>query len=71
MQCYKSHLIYGAAISGPGRLWRSRGIVIDPERPRSEIKRLECPDIICTSSKEAEHYALKLCQAWIDQNRIH
>jgi hypothetical protein len=47
-------------------LWRSRGLVFDPERSAREIKRLECGDIVCTTSEEAKEYALTLCKAWID-----
>jgi hypothetical protein len=71
MQRYKNHPILGAAITGPGMLWGSRGLVFTPDTPLREIKRLECADVICTSRKEAEHYALKLCMAWIDRNRTH
>jgi hypothetical protein len=66
MPHYKNHPIHGVAVPGQGMLWHSRGLVFDPERPVTEIKRLECPDIVCTSSEEAQEYALTLCKAWID-----
>jgi hypothetical protein len=68
---YKNHRIYGIAIPRrAGKLWNLRGHVFEPERPR-ELKRLECPDLICTSSKQAERYALQLCKVWVDRNRTH
>lgn len=66
MQRYRNHPIQGVAIPGRGELWRSRGLVFDPESPAREIQRLECADIICTSSQEAKEYALTLCKAWVD-----
>lgn len=71
MQSYKNHPIRGGAISGPGMLWRLRGFVFGAGRPMRAIKDVECPDVICTSSKEAEHYALTLCKAWIDRHKTH
>ncbi len=71
MQRYKNHPIHAGAILGPGMLWRLRGRIFAPDQPTKEIKRLDCPDIICTSSKEAEHYAIMLCKAWIDRHRDH
>jgi hypothetical protein len=68
---YKNHPIDVVAIPRPGKLWALRGLVFDPQRPTNELKRLECPDVICTSSKEAEDYALQLCNAWIDRQRTH
>ena len=65
-QYYKAHPIYGFAVAASGMLWHSRGLVFDPNRPRREVKRLECSEIISTSRKEAEEYALTLCMAWID-----
>jgi hypothetical protein len=66
MTHYKNHPIHGLAVPGLGMLWHSRGLVFDPEQPAREIKRLECADIVCTSSQEAEELALILCKAWID-----
>jgi hypothetical protein len=66
MQHYKNHPIRGVAILGRGRVWHSRGLVFDPERPKREIKRLECADIVCTTTKEAQQHAVILCKAWID-----
>lgn len=71
MQHYKNHPIYAVAVPRPGKLWHLRGLVFDPARPTREIRRLECRDIICTSSKEAEEHALKLCTAWIDRHKTH
>ena len=66
MRHYKNHPIDLVAMPGRGRLWHSRGLVFDPERPKKVIKRLECADIVCETSKEAEQHALILCKAWID-----
>jgi hypothetical protein len=66
MQHYKNHPIRGVAVVGRGRLWHSKGLVFDPAHPKREIKRLECTDIVCTTSKEAQKYALTLCKAWVD-----
>ena len=66
MPHYKNHPIYGVAVPGRGMLWRSRGLVFDPERPKREIKRLECADIVCETTQEAQEHALILCKAWID-----
>jgi hypothetical protein len=63
---YKHHPIHGFAVAESGMLWHSRGLVFDPKRPRREVKRLECSEIISTSREEAEEYALILCRAWID-----
>jgi len=71
MHQYKHHPIHGIALSGPGKLWRLRGLVFDPDSPTKEIKCLECPDLICINSKEAKEHALKLCKTWIDTYRIH
>lgn len=66
MQRYKNHPIHAVAVQRRGALWHSRGSVFDPVQPATEIKRIECGEIVCTSSEEAEEYALILCQAWID-----
>ena len=66
MQLYKSHPIYGFAVSERGMLWHCRGVVFDPKHPTREIKRFDCADIICMRREEAEEYALTLCRAWID-----
>jgi hypothetical protein len=66
MPHYKNHPIHGVAVPGRGMLWRSRGLVFDPEQPQREVKRFECADILCTTSEEAQEYALILCKAWID-----
>ena len=66
MPHYKDHPIDGIAVLGRGTLWRPRGLVFDPECPAREIKRLECADIVCTSSEEAQEYSITLCKAWID-----
>jgi len=67
MQRYRNHPIYGLALPAPGKLWRSIGMVFDPEHPVArEIKRLECANIISTTSDEAEEIALTLCKAWVD-----
>jgi hypothetical protein len=65
MQPYKNHLIYGIAVSQPGKLWRPKGLVFAPDL-NSEIKRLEPDDLTFTTKKAAEEHALKLCRAWID-----
>lgn len=66
MQHYKNHPIYGFALPAPGKLWRSIGMVFDPECPAQEIKRLESAEIVSATSDEAEEIALTLCKAWID-----
>jgi hypothetical protein len=66
MPLYKNYAILGVAVSGRGRLWHSRGLEFDPKRPKQEVKRLECADIVCTRSQEVEQYALTLCKSWID-----
>ena len=66
MQHYKNHPIDGFAVLGRGMLWHSTGVVFDPARPKQELKRLECADIVCRTKKEAEEVALILCEAWID-----
>lgn len=66
MQSYKNHPIFGLALPTREKLWRSIGMVFDPERPAQEIKRLECAEIVSTTSDEAEEIALTLCKAWID-----
>jgi len=67
VQRYRNHPIYRFALPAPGKLWRSIGMVFDPERPAREIKRLECADIVSVTSEEAEKYALRFCRAWIDE----
>ena len=67
MQPYKKHPIYGIAVSGPGKLWRPKGLVFSTDLNSTlEIKRLEPSDLTFKSKKEAEEHALKLCRAWID-----
>lgn len=66
MHHYRNHPIYVFGLPGSGKLWRSIGMVFDPENPSREIKRLECADVICASSREAEEQALTLCKAWVD-----
>ena len=66
MQHYKNHPIRGVAVLGRGKVWHSRGLVFDPARPKREVKRLECADIVSETTKEAREHALTLCKAWID-----
>jgi hypothetical protein len=66
MRHYKNHPIDLVAMPGRGKLRHSRGRVFDPNNPKREIKRLECADIVCETSKEAQQHALILCKAWID-----
>ena len=47
-------------------LWRSKGVVFDPEHPAQEIKRLEWGNVQFVSREEAEAHALSLCKAWVD-----
>ena len=47
-------------------LWRSKGVVFDPEYPAQEIKRLEWGDVQIVTRQEAEAHALILCKAWVD-----
>ena len=66
MQHYKNHPIDATAVLGRGKLWHSRGLVFDREHPKQVLKRLECADIVCETTKEAKEQALILCKAWID-----
>ena len=66
MQHYKNHPIYLLALPAQGKLWRSIGMVFDPERPTQDIKRVECAEIVSETRDEAEEIALTLCKAWID-----
>jgi hypothetical protein len=68
MRPYKNHPIYGIAVPKPGKLWQARGLVFaTDENSTIEIKRLESPDLTCTTKKAAEEQALNLCRAWIDE----
>ncbi|MGH7829702.1 MAG: hypothetical protein ACREP8_05945, partial [Candidatus Binatia bacterium] len=62
--------IYGIAVSEPGKQWRPKGLIF-PTDPNStvEIKRLEPADVTFRTKKEAEEHALKLCRAWIDEQK--
>jgi len=70
MERYKNHPIYALALPAPGKLWRSIGMVFDPERPAQEIKRMECAEIVAMTRDEAEEMALMLCKAWVDGLRL-
>ena len=64
---HRNYPIYVLALPALGKPWRSIGMVFDPEHSAArEVKRLECVDIVCTSSQEAEAYDFILCRAWID-----
>jgi hypothetical protein len=70
MPPYKNHPIYGIAVSEPGKLWRPKGLIFATDLNSTlEIKRLEPCDLTFTTKKEAEEYALKLCRAWIDEDK--
>ena len=46
-----------------------KGVIVDPERPKQELKHLECANLVCMSSEEGEKLALTFCKAWIDRLR--
>jgi hypothetical protein len=67
MHPYKNHPIYAIAVSEPGKLWHSKGLIFPVDLNSTvEIKRLESFDLNFRTKKEAEAHALKLCRAWID-----
>ncbi len=67
MHQYKSHPVYGIGIPGFEKEWHCRGLVFDPDDQVTEIKRLECGELIFATKRKAEEHALKLCKTWIDE----
>ena len=69
MSQYNNYLIYGIGVPGPGKEWHCRGLIFEPEDKVTEIKRLECAELTFATKRKAEAHALKLCKAWIDEQR--
>jgi hypothetical protein len=71
METYKNYPICGSGIPAelmkvPG--WYARGIILDPQAEvPTELKRIDCEEILFITKEEAETHALILCKTWIDE----
>jgi len=66
MPHYKNYPIYGIGVRGAGKDWHCQGLIFNAEDKVTEIKKLECAELIFATKSKAEAHGLKLCKAWID-----